>query len=68
VVDFFFDKYEEYFSIFLIAFGWKSILFDIIMATLSFFLGPFAWKIFLAFHCEVVLDLVTELHFLYVAK
>jgi hypothetical protein len=30
---------------FLITLGWKSILFDIRMATPACFFGPFAWKI-----------------------
>ena len=39
---------------FLIAYGWKSILLDIRMATPACFLGPFAWKTFPALYSEIV--------------
>jgi hypothetical protein len=45
LVDFSFDEYDVSFFIFLINFVWKSILFNIRMATQACFLGPFAWKI-----------------------
>jgi hypothetical protein len=45
--DFTFDENEVPLLVFLITLGWKSILFDIRMATPAFFFGPFAWKIVL---------------------
>jgi hypothetical protein len=43
--DFTFDEYEVSLLVFLITLGWKSILFDIRMATPACFFIPFAWKI-----------------------
>jgi hypothetical protein len=40
-----FDEYEVPLLVFLITFGWKSILFDIRMVTLAILFGAFAWKI-----------------------
>ena len=58
-------------------FSWKSILFDIRMATLACFLGPFACErlsifhlgnCFPTFYSEIVSVFVTEVRFLYAAK
>ena len=50
---------------FLITLGWKSILFDIRMATQACFFRPFALEnCFLAFHSEVVSVFFPEMGFL----
>jgi hypothetical protein len=52
---------------FLINLDWKSILFDIRMATPACFLGPYAWIFFPAFYSEVASVFITE-YVLHVAK
>ena len=53
---------------FVITTGWKTILFDIRMATPDFFLIPFPWKI--VFHSFNLREsiFVTEVGFLYAAN
>ena len=68
-MDFPFNECVVLFPIFLINFGWKSILSAIRMATPACFMGPFAWiNFFPAFYFDVVTVFDTEVCFLYDAK
>jgi hypothetical protein len=50
---------------FLITLDWKSTLFNISMATLACFFGPFAWKlVFPVFYPEIVSVIFHEVGFL----